>query len=419
MTVTDQFIDFALDAAPPDGVIAAIRASLFDFITVGRAGLQSGDVKPLRNLQRPIGHSSVFGQEQRVHTRYAALLNGAIGHALDYDDTHFAHVGHLSVVILPAVLAVAEEDGIALDAMLCAAAIGYESAIQIGLYYGRDHYQAGFHQTASAGGFGAVLALSRLLGLDAETTRNALGLMASTAPGLRAQFGTMGKPLNAGFAAAGAVEAIELARMGITAAPDGITAYARAHAGQGDMSHLGDLGNHWRTPENSHKFHACCHGLHAALECLAQRPEGLMPDQITILTNPRWLDVCDIKLPKTGLEAKFSYAQVVAMQMEGISTGRIESFSDSSCHNPRLRHWRDRVEVIGDGCLSDTEAWVDLDGWRCHHDLAQPLDNAVRRAKIADKSAMLLGDEAAAIEMAVYGDDLSAILATIRKRGAD
>ena len=94
----------------------------------------------------------------------AALVNGATSHALDYDDTHFAHVGHLSVGIYPAALAVAEETGSSASHLIEAFLVGAEAAIRVGVKLGPGHYNRGFHQTATAGAFGATIAAGRLYG---------------------------------------------------------------------------------------------------------------------------------------------------------------------------------------------------------------------------------------------------------------
>ena len=141
--------------------------SLFDWIVVGRAGQKEPVSKIITKVLRAEGGQEVatlFGG-LRVPARAAALGNGTISHALDYDDTHFAHVGHLSVGILPAALAVAEETN-ASGAEVCDAfLLGAEGAVRLGMHLGRDHYQRGFHQTATAGAFGAAIAAARLFRL--------------------------------------------------------------------------------------------------------------------------------------------------------------------------------------------------------------------------------------------------------------
>ena len=163
------------------------------------------------------GAPRVYGDRLRA----AALVNGAISHALDYDDTHFAHIGHPSVAVLPAALATAEAVDAPASAVLDALLLGAEASIRVGVALGRPHYDRGFHQTATSGAFGATVAAARVLGLNRETTRHALSLVSTRASGLKSQFGSMGKPYNAGLAAANGVEAAELARRGFLSCDDG------------------------------------------------------------------------------------------------------------------------------------------------------------------------------------------------------
>lgn len=329
----------------------------------------------------------------------AALLNGTLSHALDYDDTHFAHIGHPSVAVVPAVLALAEEVDAPLDDVVAAATIGVEASIAVGLWLGRAHYQVGYHQTATAGAFGAVVGAARLLGLDKGEVRHALGLCASMASGVKAQFGTMGKPLNAGLAARTGVEATLWAQSGVTSASDGLAGplgFAQTHHGQGDEIKIGK--GTWRIMTISHKFHACCHGLHASLEAL--RAGQLDPQDIStihIRTHPRWMSVCNIETPKTGLEAKFSYRQTAAMALLGHYTGAIESFTDAICTQADVVQMRNLVRVSEDNRLSETQVEISVTSAsgalrRLRHDLLEeePLEHRAR--KLGAKAVSMLGD---------------------------
>src|SRR5262249_49548548 len=131
-------------------------------------------------------------------------------------------VGHPSVAIMPAALAAAEETDASGAALADAFLLGAEASVRLGMELGRAHYQRGFHQTATAGAFGATLAARRLTGLDATQLRHALSLIATRASGLKSQFGTMGKPFNAGIAAANGVEAAALAKRGFVSCDDGV-----------------------------------------------------------------------------------------------------------------------------------------------------------------------------------------------------
>ncbi len=96
------------------------------------------------------------GEFRKFPARATALVNGVTSHALDYDDAHFAYVGHPSAVIVSASLALAKKHDCKGSDFLDAALIGAESACYIGAWLGRKHYQAGFHQAATAGCFGQL-----------------------------------------------------------------------------------------------------------------------------------------------------------------------------------------------------------------------------------------------------------------------
>ena len=247
------------------------RLSLYDWFTVTRAGENEPVAKIVRGFVAEEGGkqaASVAGLDKMVPARAAALANGAASHALDYDDTHFAHVGHPSVAILPAALAVAEEIDAPASATLDALLIGAEASIRIGMVLGRRHYDRGFHQTATAGAFGAAVAAARVMGLTRDETRNALSLVATRASGLKSQFGSMGKPFNAGVAASNGVEAAQLAKRGFVSCDDGVggsQGFIDAHVDEAYEDAA------WASPppatflfeDIKHKLHACCHGLHA------------------------------------------------------------------------------------------------------------------------------------------------------------
>ncbi|WP_170769595.1 MmgE/PrpD family protein [Ruegeria lacuscaerulensis] len=402
--------------------------SVLDWLAVGRAGVDEPVSQTVRALVLDEGgtmQAHLFGGGA-APLRGAALVNGTVSHALDYDDTHFAHIGHPSVAILPVALALGEWDDRILVDVLEAALVGMEVSIRVGLWLGRDHYQAGFHQTATAGAFGAAVAAGRILRFDVDQMRKVLGLSATRAAGLKAQFGTMGKPYNAGLAASAGVEAALLIAKGFdpnVEAMEGPYGFGATHQGQNDtQTALDRLGEDWLFESVSHKFHACCHGLHAALEA-ARTLDIAEPEvaEITVKTHPRWMSVCNQISPTTGLGAKFSYRTVIAMQALGYDTALPVSYSEKTCADPRLISLRDRVTVEADETLSETQAHLTLlrrDGARkeASHDLLTPMPLSEREDRVRGKAAKLIGgDEAASIwSMLRTGGrarDLAALLA--------
>lgn len=377
-----------------------LRLSLQDWVSVALAGVDEPVSVAVRDMVLAEGGTDVahvFGTDVKLPARAAALANGSTSHALDYDDTHFLHIGHPSVAIFPATLALAQQVGASGQAFLEAALVAYESSCRIGAYLGRDHYEAGFHMTATAGCFGAALGAGRLLGLNPVQLRAALGLASTRASGLKAQFGSMGKPYNAGLAAANGVEAALLAARGMSSDIDGLSSFAAGHAGAVVPGAMDGLGQQFVIDDTSHKFHACCHGIHATLEALALiEVTADEVAEVVVTVHPRWLKVCNKPAPVTGLEAKFSYRICVAMALSGIDMGALDSYSDANCADENLCGLRDLVQVQGDADLADGEACVSI---RCHDDmqrearfdLDQPMDMAARQARVLTKSGSLIG----------------------------
>lgn len=414
--------DFATGTPRPDArAEGIIRASLFDWIACGIAGAEepvSGAARRLVEGEGGTAEAQLFGGG-KTPARAAALVNGAASHALDFDDTHFAHIGHLSVAVFPAAFAMAERIGSSGAAMLEAALVGFEGAARIGAWLGREHYDHGFHQTATAGAFGAAMAAGRLLGLTSDQMAHALGITATRASGLKNQFGTMGKPMNAGFAAANGVEAALLAQAGLVSrvdALDGAQGFGETHRGAGDKAAFDGLGDRWLTGQNSYKFHACCHGTHAMLEALGKLslPSRDSIARVEITTSPRWARVCNIAVPQTGLEAKFSYRLCAALALLGRDTGRREVFSDNACHAPDVVALRDRVEVIFDDDMGEMQAAVRVNDAEARADLAEelPIETLMERLRV--KARGLIGaDRAARLSKAVAKEDMQALSAVM------
>ncbi len=413
--ITRTVCEFAT-GTPAEGIAdtarSVMRLSLVDWAAVAYAGRDqpvSRIVRAMVAQEDGAAEARVIGLEARLPARAAALSNATTAHALDYDDTHFMHIGHTSAVVVAAALATAEKTKANAAECLDACLVGVETACRIGGWLGRAHYLRGFHPTATAGSFGAALAVSRLLGLNAEQTVDAVGLTATRASGLKCQFGTMGKPYNAGIAASNGIETATLASAGFVSCLDGLETaqgFADTHAGERDMSALDGLGERFVFESVQHKFHACCHGTHAALEALVEaRDSGhLGPDdiaEIRITVNPCWLSVCNIAEPSTGLEAKFSYRLTAALTLLRRDTAALETFNDAVCRDPAVVVLRDCVVVATDNGISETAARVRIlrrDGTsvEAEHDLAHELPLAERQARIRGKAVSLLGEDRAA-----------------------
>jgi 2-methylcitrate dehydratase PrpD len=225
--------------------------------------------------------------------------------------------------------------------------------------------------------------------------RNALSLVATRASGLKSQFGTMGKPFNAGIAASNGVEAAGLAKRGFVSADDGIAGPQGFIATHSDVPEADPEAGGFLFEDVKYKFHACCHGTHAMIEAL-KAAGPVDAGAVRVRVNPRWLKVCDIKAPRTGLEVKFSYAWLAAMVLAGIDTAADVTYRDALAGDPTLAGIAARVTVAGDAALADTATEVEIvtaDGRtiRVAHDLAAPLPPEAVERGLRAKAAALLG----------------------------
>src|SRR4051794_18305592 len=163
------------------------------------------------------GPALILGTRRRTSVLDAALVNGTAAHALDYDDVAAALGGHPSAMLVPALLPLGEMLGSSGHDLVLAYVVGFETMCRIGRSVHHHHYEKGWHPTATLGIFGTVAAAARLLRLPVPQTAVALGLAASFAGGIKANFGTMTKPLHVGHAVRNGVFAALLAQQGFTA----------------------------------------------------------------------------------------------------------------------------------------------------------------------------------------------------------
>lgn len=363
--VVDRVRGRAFDDLPPDVVLLARQCTL-DWLAVTLAGSREPVARLLRDEVLDQGgkpHTTLIGTGDRVTAAQAALVNGTAGHALDYDDVLSTFLGHPSAPVLPAVLALAERGELPGRAVVAAFVAGFEAESLFGRTIVPGHYERGWHSTATLGTFGAAAACAHLLGLDEGQWRHALGLAATQAAGLKASFGTMGKPFHAGKAAQNGLMAATLACRGMTSAPDAFEAhlgFAHATSPHLDGSQLDAV-----APEDFDirqvlfKHHAACYLVHSTVEgVLALRRDGLAADDIEALTvraTPMHLDTCGIAEPATPLEAKFSlrYAAAVAL----VTGSAAESaFDERVVRDPAVQAVLERVEVVTDGSLDNLMA---------------------------------------------------------------
>jgi 2-methylcitrate dehydratase PrpD len=343
--------------ALPEPVRELARQCVLDYVGVGLAGADDPLARILlEELAEASGaeQAGVIGHAARLPVLSVALVNGAIAHALDYDDVNLAMPGHPSVAILPALLALAEARQASGKAVIAAFVAGYETCCAIGMALRPGHYTRGFHATGTVGAFGAAAACAHLLGLDAEATGRALGIAGTQSAGLKSQFGTMCKPFHAGKAAQNGLLAARLAARGFSSRPDLVECaqgFAATHAPDFHPEKaLAEPKRGFHIYNNLFKYHAACYMTHAPIECGRQLRErlGATPAEIAAINlslHHATDRVCNIPAPTDGLEAKFSLRQTVAMAFAGVDTASLVAYSVATATDPALVALRERVNL--------------------------------------------------------------------------
>lgn len=363
--VTRRLAQFAVDTRYeniPADVVAKAKLAIADSLGTVLAGTGERSVVILREWaahEAGAGKATVLGSDMTMPASYAAFVNCAASHALDYDNISLVVSGFVSTPVLFSLLAVAEEEGgVSGRALLEAFVAGSEAEAGIARGLGVAHYAEGWHSTATLAHFGAAIAVGRLLGLDVDAMRCAIGIAASEASGLRDMVGNMLKAFHIGKAARNGINAVRLTQRGFTGHPSALEidwGFCNAFNGKGKydlaaiVDHLGkpyDLVD----PGLVIKVHPCCGLIHSALDGVIDlvnehdvRPEQVEHARISVheLVPPTMAN----EDPRTGYEGKFSTAFCVATALMERSV-RLAHFTDERVVDPRIREVMGRVEMV-------------------------------------------------------------------------
>lgn len=378
------------------------------------------------------GTSTAVGTSDRLSAPAAALVNGTTAHSLDYDDIFIPSFGHASAVLVPALLALAEERGVDGAAVIDAYIVGLEMQAAVSAGVNRAHYLAGWHSTSTIGCIGAAAGCARLIGLRAGGIAQAMSLAVSMASGLKVQFGTMAKPLHAGLGAQHAVQAAVLAEAGMVGRPEalegrfGFMDLYGAGETRGWEDHLAAMGSTAaiETIGLNVKRHPCCGSTHNTLDCVLelQAEHGFAADEVErVDTLVGSINVRNLMYgtPRNEMEARFSMPYCVAAALH---RGRLSlaDFRPEAVLRPEIVAMIPRIHMTGrDPNDEPTEARARLphevrirlaDGRVLENartwprgGIQAPLDAEDRRIKFEDCVAPMLGTDAAAALHASLG----------------
>lgn len=324
-----EFVEGMEFARLPGDAVAAAKNGITDLAAVTILGRDT----PIARLLRSMANVTPKGGEARfafgsdgAGAVEAALVNGAAGHALDYDDIGIGvHPAHPSAVLGTAVLAEGEALGRPGSAVVAAYVTGYEVWVELGSRLATPPHVKGWHPTATFGAVAAAAAAAKLRGLDARRASHAVAIAASQAGGLVANYGSMTKPFHAGRAAQVGVLSARLADKGMTAAANALESpkgflHAVSPDGKVDVETKPEFGRSWWLLKHGlgFKLYPMCYGTHRALDgmldLLAERDVAANAiERIEVEMGPVQLVSLVNHDPKTGLEGKFSLEFAMAM----------------------------------------------------------------------------------------------------------
>ena len=348
----------------PSEVIELGKKSMLDGLGLALSGsvAESGKItqRYLKN-QGLSGETTVIGTKLRVQERFAAFANGVGVHADDYDDTQLAVqqdrvyglLTHPTAPCLPAALAVAEKHNQSGHDLVLAYNLGLEVETKISEAMSPRHYQHGFHSTATCGVFASASAVSKLYGLNSDSTTRALAIAASQAAGLRENFGTMTKPFHAGRAAEAGVFAADLAKAEWTATDkilESPRGFFQAHGGGYALEALrGKLGNPWTfvDPGVSIKPHPSGSLTHPGMTKMLELifAHNIQPDdveRVDVGTNHNMPNALIHHRPTDELQAKFSMEFCMAILLLE-RRGALPEFTDTVVNSASVQDMISRV----------------------------------------------------------------------------
>jgi len=348
----------AFEQLPADALRWA-RMGILDTIGVTLAGARE-DAPRLAALalESHDGPALLLGTRRRAGMLDAALVNGTASHALDFDDCNNTMGGHPSAPVLSALIPLAEHLDSSGRDFVAAYVAGFEAETKIALAVNFHHYTKGWHPTATLGTFGAAAACAHLLKLDAAATATALALAASFASGIKANFGTMTKPLHVGHCARNGLYAARLAQAGFTANAARVFEHK-----QGFLDVFNGPGTYdvqrgldaWASPLDivepgiAIKQYPCCGSTHPALDAMLElvrqhRPQPGQVERVEAWIHARRLAHTNRPQPNSPLDAKFSLQYVLARALLDGSVG-VNDFVEAAYRQPEIETLLPRIQV--------------------------------------------------------------------------
>jgi 2-methylcitrate dehydratase PrpD len=362
MGATEKIARFVVDTdyeVIPGGALAKAKRTALDCLGATLAGVVEPVSQTTTGYIAKLGgrpQASVIGSGLKVSAPDAALVNGAIAHALDYDDCG-VKIGHPSVLVLPALLSLGEHLGASGRDILVAYVVGLEVEGKLALHADFKLMQSRLNHQSWYGSIGAAAGCARLLRLDVNKTRMALGIAANFACGLSANHGSMAGAMAAGHACRNGVVAALLAQEGFTANPDIIeakngfydTLVGRDHYDAENMAETLGKPFYIESPGIGLKKYPSCYHTHRALDGVFQLiEEHRLSDkeiaEVDVGTSERAMRVLAFSVPETPYQAKYSMPHCIAAAVVDHRV-TLDTFTSDKMENCDILEARKKVHL--------------------------------------------------------------------------
>jgi 2-methylcitrate dehydratase PrpD len=358
----------AIFAAPvlsfPPAVAAMCDTLLMDLAGLCVAARNTDYVLAALQATGEAGACTLIGHAGRFNPATAALCNGTAAHGEDYDDTFEGGPIHAGAVIIPAVLAAAEQHALSGADLVRGIAVGCEVMCRLCLVAPKLVHKAGFHPTAVFGALGAAAGVASAMRLTPAQWVNALGIAGSMASGIIEYLaeGTWTKRMHPGWAAQAGYRAARLAQAGFTGPRTVLEGehgffHGFANTRSGDFAAmLEGAGVRWLAADIAFKPYACGTMAHPYIDCARKLvASGLRPDQIAIIecetaegiVHRLWEPLAAKQQPPNGYAAKFSIPYAIAVGMLRGNAGLLD-YEEAVVHDPEVRALAAKVRYVID-----------------------------------------------------------------------
>ena len=362
----------------PDDVVSMLHRVTLDAYGLMLSARNTDYINALVQAKLDSGQSTAFGHGNGFTMQDAVLINGTAVHGEDFDDTFEGTPVHISAVIVPTILAIAEQTDLSKDRFVQAMAHGSELICRLALVAPTAIHRQGFHPTAILGAFGASLTASIAYGLTHKQTTSAFGIVGSMASGIIEYLaeGTWTKRMHPGWAAGAGLKSAAMAKAGFIGPStvfEGVHGLFKAFASDKidqDFSHLKEFGEQWICKHIAFKPYACGTMTQPFVDCAIQAAEQLNVDDIKEVhalvgegtVHRLWEPLEEKQNPSTPYSAKFSVPYCIALGILDRQAG-LMGFTDKQLKRSDIHNLASKISYSvnpSDPYPNEYVGWIDI-----------------------------------------------------------